>query len=45
MNEIDRAWFALAEERYQAWKDGREPGIPMEEAFEGIRAELGWNLK
>ncbi|MBU2591400.1 MAG: addiction module protein [Nitrospinota bacterium] len=31
--DVDAAWIAEAEQRYQGYKDGNRPGIPAEEVF------------
>ncbi|VGO22720.1 addiction module protein [Pontiella sulfatireligans] len=39
----DEAWLALADERYQAFKSGKEPALAESEFFDAIEEELGWN--
>jgi len=41
-SEIDQAWIEEAERRYDELVSGRVKGIPAQEAFDGIRRELGW---
>lgn len=41
-NEIDQAWIAEAEKRYDRYKQGLQHGIPGEQFFQEIRRELGW---
>jgi putative addiction module component (TIGR02574 family) len=33
LNDIDVAWIAEAERRYQEYKDGKRKGIPANEVF------------
>lgn len=42
LSEIDQAWIDEAERRYDDLMSGRVKGIPVKEAFDGIRRELGW---
>jgi len=39
--EIDMAWLEVAEQRYRAYLDGKEKGIPAEQVFAELRKELG----
>lgn len=34
LNDIDVAWIAEAERRYQEYKDGKRKGIPANEVFD-----------
>lgn len=40
LTEFDRAWMDEAEKRYRELMDGKVVGIPAEEVFASIRAEL-----
>ncbi len=40
-NEIERAWEAEAESRYQRYLDGKEEALPSETALGELRTELG----
>jgi putative addiction module component (TIGR02574 family) len=42
ITEIDEAWVAEAEKRYQSYKNGKVEGIPGKHLFSDIRQELGW---
>jgi len=42
ITEIDEAWVAEAEKRYQSYKKGKVQGIPGKQLFSEIRQELGW---
>jgi putative addiction module component (TIGR02574 family) len=42
ITEIDEAWVAEAEKRYQSYKNGKVEGIPGKQLFSDIRQELGW---
>jgi len=33
LTDIDAAWIAEAEHRYQEYKEGKRPGIPAHEVF------------
>ncbi len=33
LNDIDSAWIAEAERRYQEYKDGKRKGIPAQDVF------------
>ncbi len=33
LNDIDEAWIAEAERRYDEYKSGNSPGIPAQEVF------------
>lgn len=41
LNEIDEAWIAEAERRYEDWKAGRAKGVAGEQFFSDLRRELG----
>jgi hypothetical protein len=41
LNEIDGAWIAEAERRYEEWKAGKTKGVEGEEFFADLRRELG----
>jgi len=41
LNEIDKAWIAEAEERYEAWQVGDTKPIAGERFFPDLRRELG----
>ncbi len=41
ITEIDEAWVAEAEKRYQNYKNGNVQGIPGEQLFSDIRQEFG----
>ncbi|MFP4423320.1 MAG: addiction module protein [Desulfococcaceae bacterium] len=34
LSEVDAAWLAEAERRYQEYKEGKRPGVPVEAVFE-----------
>ncbi len=34
LNDIDSAWIAEAERRYQEYKDGKKEGIPAQDVFD-----------
>ena len=42
INEVDEAWIAEAERRFQELIDGRAEGIPRSQVIPEIRRELGW---
>ena len=42
LNDTDEAWLAVAEERYEAFRSGKDIGIPEKDFFEKIRQKLGW---
>ena len=42
LTEVDEAWIAVAEERYQAFQSGRDKGIEEDEFFAKIRGDLEW---
>ena len=42
LSEVDQAWVDEAERRFDELMSGRVKGIPAQEAFDGVRRELGW---
>ena len=40
--EVDEAWIAEAERRFQGWRSGQSTAVPADEFFFGVRRELGW---
>ncbi len=42
INEVDEAWIAEAERRFQELVDGKVQGIPRSQVIPEIRRELGW---
>lgn len=40
LSDWEEMWFEEAERRYRELKEGKAEGIPAEEVFAGIRAEL-----
>ena len=42
LTDEDVAWIAVAEERYQAFRSGKDKGFDEDEFFAGIRADLEW---
>jgi len=43
LNEIDEAWIAEADRRYDEWLSGKSKTIEGERFFSDLRSELGWN--
>ncbi|MBM4045186.1 MAG: addiction module protein [Planctomycetes bacterium] len=42
LNEVDEAWVAEAERRYNEYRQGRRTPIAAKDFFPGIRKALGW---
>jgi putative addiction module component (TIGR02574 family) len=42
LSEIDEAWIAEAERRYQEWRAGKTELISGDQFFPDLRRELGW---
>jgi putative addiction module component (TIGR02574 family) len=42
INDVDEAWIAEAERRFQELADGKVRGIPRSQVIPEIRRELGW---
>jgi len=42
LTDVDEAWLALADERYQAYRTGKEAALTPTEFFDAIEKELGW---
>jgi len=40
LSEVDAAWVAEAERRYQEYKDGKREGIPAENVFADVDRQL-----
>jgi len=41
LTEIDAAWLEVAEQRYQAYLESKEIGIPAEQVFADLKQEFG----
>ena len=42
LTDVDEAWLALADERFQAYKTGKETALSPVEFFDTVEKELGW---
>ena len=42
LTDVDEAWLALADERFQAFKQGKDPALSESKFFDAIEKELGW---
>lgn len=42
LTDIDEAWLAVAEERINAYRVGRDQGIKEEDFFARVQKDLGW---
>jgi putative addiction module component (TIGR02574 family) len=42
LSEIDEAWIAEAERRYQDWRSGKSQLLSGEHLVPDVRRELGW---
>jgi putative addiction module component (TIGR02574 family) len=43
LNDIDAAWIAEAERRYEDCRSGKSQLIPGEHLIDDVRRELGWD--
>ena len=41
LSEIDEAWLRVAEQRFQAYLEGREDGIPADRLFAELKQTFG----
>jgi len=41
LSEVDEAWIAEAERRYDEWRDGKSEPVAGEQFFSDLRSELG----
>lgn len=42
INDVDRDWIAVAEERMNAYRSGKDPGLTEDAFLRTVGNELGW---